>query len=56
MATDTAPYRNKHYHLPSDTLKKIDFNRLALCVEALEPAVRDILKAYGDVEGGGAEE
>jgi hypothetical protein len=33
--TDSAFYRNPHYHLPSDTLDKLDFRRMAELVESL---------------------
>lgn len=40
MVTDTAPFRYPHYHRPTDTLDKIDFDRLARVVLGLERAVR----------------
>ena len=36
MLTDTAPYRYPHYHLPSDTPDKVDYDRLARVVAGLE--------------------
>ncbi|PJJ60191.1 M28 family peptidase [Hymenobacter chitinivorans] len=35
LLTDTAFYRNKHYHEPTDTLDRLDMRRLGLSVEAL---------------------
>lgn len=35
MVTDSAFYRNPHYHLPSDTMDKLDFRRMAELVESL---------------------
>lgn len=40
MLTDTAPYRYPHYHLPSDTPDKIDYERLARVVAGLERMFR----------------
>jgi Zn-dependent M28 family amino/carboxypeptidase len=39
MITDTAPYRYPHYHLPTDTPDRIDYDRLAKVVEGLVPVV-----------------
>jgi len=35
LLTDTAFYRNKHYHEPTDTLNRLDMRRLALAVDAV---------------------
>ena len=35
MVTDSAFYRNPHYHLPSDTMDKLDFRRMAELVKCL---------------------
>ena len=35
LLTDTAFYRNKHYHQPTDTLARLDMRRLGLAVDAL---------------------
>jgi Zn-dependent M28 family amino/carboxypeptidase len=35
MVTDTAFYRNPHYHLSSDTMDKLDFRRMAELVRSL---------------------
>jgi Zn-dependent M28 family amino/carboxypeptidase len=42
MVTDTAPYRYPHYHAPSDTPDKIDFDRFTLVVEGLASMVREL--------------
>ncbi|MBD2716951.1 M28 family peptidase [Microvirga sp. STR05] len=35
LLTDTAFYRNKHYHEPTDTLARLDMRRLGLAVDAV---------------------
>lgn len=35
MVTDTAPFRNRHYHLPTDTPEKLDYVRMADVLESL---------------------
>lgn len=40
MVTDTANYRNPHYHLDSDTPDKLDYPRTARVVDGLEAVVR----------------
>ncbi len=35
MVTDSAFFRNPHYHLPSDTMETLDFRRMAELVESL---------------------
>jgi Zn-dependent M28 family amino/carboxypeptidase len=42
MVTDTALYRYPHYHLPSDTPDKIDYERLARVTKGLEHVIRDM--------------
>jgi len=44
MITDTAPYRYPHYHLPSDTPDKVDYDKLARITNGLELVVRDIAR------------
>jgi Zn-dependent M28 family amino/carboxypeptidase len=44
MVTDTAPFRYPHYHSDSDTPDKIDFERLARVVAALEQVVADLAR------------
>jgi Zn-dependent M28 family amino/carboxypeptidase len=44
MITDTAPYRYPHYHRPSDTPDKVDYDKLARITNGLELVVRDIAR------------
>lgn len=39
MATDTAPFRNPHYHQPTDRIAELDFQRLARVVRGLEKVI-----------------
>lgn len=39
MVTDTAPFRNPHYHQTSDTIDTIQFDKLARVVDGLRPVV-----------------
>ena len=39
MVTDTAPFRYAHYHQPTDTPDKIDYDRMARVVRGLEKVV-----------------
>lgn len=43
MVTDTAFYRYAHYHLPSDTPEKLDYERLARATLGLAAATRALL-------------
>ncbi len=40
MVTDTAFYRNPHYHAPTDLPETLDFSRMAMVVRGLAAAVR----------------
>jgi Zn-dependent M28 family amino/carboxypeptidase len=42
MVTDTAPFRYRHYHEPTDTPDKIDYARMARVVSGLESVVTDL--------------
>jgi hypothetical protein len=42
MVTDTALFRYPHYHLPSDTPDKVDYERLARITKGLERLVREV--------------
>ena len=44
MVTDTALYRYAHYHLPSDTPDKVDYERLARITKGIERVVREIAR------------
>ncbi len=51
MATDTAPFRYPHYHLPGDTPDKIDYDRMARVVDGLEKVVRALAGLTGQTSG-----
>src|SRR5437870_5352600 len=42
MVTDTAFYRYPHYHLPSDTPEKLDYERMARVTLGLAAMLRDL--------------
>ena len=42
MITDTAPFRYPHYHLPTDTPDRIDFETFTEVVKGVEAALREI--------------
>ena len=42
MVTDTALFRYRHYHLPTDTPDKIDYAKLARITKGMERVVREI--------------
>ena len=42
MVTDTAPYRYPHYHAPTDTPDKVDYERLARVVAGLYRMLREL--------------
>jgi Zn-dependent M28 family amino/carboxypeptidase len=42
MITDTAFFRNPHYHLPSDTIDTLDFTFMAELVKSLELALFEL--------------
>ena len=44
MATNTALFRYPHYHLPSDTPDKVDYDKLARITKGLEQVVREIAR------------
>jgi hypothetical protein len=44
MVTDTAPFRYPHYHQPTDTPDKVDYERLARVVKGIERVIRDQAK------------
>jgi hypothetical protein len=45
MITDTAPFRNPHYHRETDTTETLDYVRLAAAVRGLEAVVADLSRA-----------
>lgn len=44
MVTDTAYFRYPHYHRPTDTPDKVDFERLARITHGIERVVREMVK------------
>jgi len=44
MVTDTAPFRYPHYHEPTDTPEKLDFERMARVVAGIGRVVAKLLK------------
>jgi len=44
MVTDTAPFRNKNYHEPTDTPDTLDYGRMARVVHGLVKVVTDLGK------------
>jgi Zn-dependent M28 family amino/carboxypeptidase len=44
MVTDTAPFRDPHYHLASDTPERLDYGRMARLVEGLAHVVAALAK------------
>jgi Zn-dependent M28 family amino/carboxypeptidase len=47
MVTDTALFRNPHYHKPTDTPDKIDYPRLARVVNGLEAVAAAMARSNG---------
>jgi hypothetical protein len=44
MVTDTAPFRYPHYHEPTDTTDKLDYDRFALVVSGMESVIAELGK------------
>lgn len=44
MVTDTAPFRNPHYHAASDTPERMDFERMTRVVLGLEHVVAELAR------------
>lgn len=44
MITDTAFFRNRNYHSAEDTAEKLDYKRMAMVVEGVHAAVRELAK------------
>lgn len=42
MITNTAFYRNKNYHQPTDTMDKLDLNRMSLVIDELFIALKNL--------------
>jgi peptidase M28-like protein len=44
MVTDTAPFRYPHYHEPTDTPDKLDYDRFALVVSGMESVIQELAR------------
>lgn len=44
MVTDTAPFRYPYYHMASDTPDRLDYDRFALVVSALEKTITELAR------------
>jgi hypothetical protein len=44
MVTDTAPFRYPHYHEPTDTPDKLDYDRFALVVSGMASVIKELAK------------
>jgi Zn-dependent M28 family amino/carboxypeptidase len=44
MITDTAPFRNPHYHTRGDTPDRIDYDRMTYVVDGLAAVVRELAR------------
>ncbi len=47
MITDTAPFRDPHYHAAKDTVAKIDFEKLARVTIGISKVIRDFVGLEG---------
>ncbi|MCW5550568.1 MAG: M28 family peptidase [Verrucomicrobiae bacterium] len=43
MATDTAPFRSRHYHTDNDTPDKLDYDRFARVIDGLASVIEDLV-------------
>ncbi|MCC6901331.1 MAG: M28 family peptidase [Polyangiaceae bacterium] len=43
MITDTAPFRDSHYHRPTDTPERLDYDRAARLVVGLESVIAELV-------------
>lgn len=46
MVTDTAPFRDPHYHLSTDTPERLDYDRMARLVVGLAAVVPSLVDSY----------
>jgi hypothetical protein len=44
MVTDTAPFRYPHYHEPTDTPDKLDYDRFTLVVSGMGKVIEDLVR------------
>ena len=42
MVSDTLPYRYEHYHQPTDTPDKVDYDRMARVVDGMRYVIKDL--------------
>jgi hypothetical protein len=47
MITDTAPFRYPHYHAPTDTPDKLDYDRFARVVSGMQKVIEDLAGGRG---------
>ncbi len=47
MVTDTAPFRDEHYHEPTDVGAQIDFGKLSVVASGVEAVIRDLTRHAG---------
>lgn len=47
MITDTAPFRDPHYHTEEDTVDKIDFEKLSRVTNGISKVIRDFVGLAG---------
>jgi hypothetical protein len=47
MITDTAPFRDPHYHTVEDTVDKIDFEKLSRVTDGISQVIRDFVGLAG---------
>jgi Zn-dependent M28 family amino/carboxypeptidase len=52
MVTDTAPYRYAHYHKPTDTPDKLNYEAMSRVVRGLEKVIQDLTQATTDTGSG----
>jgi len=48
MVTDTAPFRNRNYHKPTDTPETLDYLHFAAAVRGLDTVVKDLVTGQND--------
>jgi Zn-dependent M28 family amino/carboxypeptidase len=44
MVTDTATFRNPHYHTPTDAADTLDYDKMARVVSGLKPVIEDLAR------------
>jgi hypothetical protein len=51
MVTDTLPFRYGHYHLPTDTADRLDYDRVARVVDGLEAVLAELTGLAAEADG-----